>query len=102
VGRFLEHSRVYRFENGGEPECYIGSADWMKRNLDGRVESVVPLDDPAVRRQIDRLIEIYDLDNSSVWDCGPDGTYVRRRPEPGAPRAAVQELFACEAARERR
>ncbi len=49
LGRFLEHGRIYRFENDGEPEIYIGSADWMKRNLDGRVETMAPVTDPALK-----------------------------------------------------
>jgi polyphosphate kinase len=94
VGRFLEHSRLYRFANAGRPEYYIGSADWMKRNLDRRVEIVVPLRDLAVRRQVDRIIETYEADNWSVWDGRPDGNYARRRPRAGESRRAAQELFA--------
>jgi polyphosphate kinase len=93
VGRFLEHSRLYRFVNGGSPEYYLGSADWMKRNLDNRVETIVPILDPAIREQLDRIIEVYDSDNSTVWDCGPDGAYTRRTPAEGEPRRAAQEIF---------
>ena len=93
VGRFLEHSRLYRFENGGAPEYYIGSADWMKRNLDGRIETIVPILDPAIQRALDRILSIYDRDTCSVWDCGPDGTYVRRRPMPGQAEAAAQHVL---------
>jgi polyphosphate kinase len=100
VGRFLDHSRIYRFENGGEPEYFIGSADWMKRNLENRVETIVPLLDPGTRAQIDRVIAIYDLDNSTVWDCRPDGQYVRRRPQEGEPARAAQEMLSREAAGE--
>jgi polyphosphate kinase len=93
VGRFLEHSRLYRFTNGGAPEYYLGSADWMKRNLDNRVETIVPILDPEIRAQLDRLIAVYQADNSTVWDCGPDGNYVLRRPAAGEPRRAAQEIF---------
>lgn len=93
VGRFLEHSRLYRFTNGGEPEYFLGSADWMKRNLDGRVETIVPILDPSIQREIDRIIEVYERDNCSVWECAPDGTYTRRQPVAGEARAAAQELF---------
>jgi polyphosphate kinase len=93
VGRFLEHSRVYRFENGGEPEYYIGSADWMKRNLDGRVETIVPILDPAIQHEIDAILAVYERDNCSVWDCGPDGSYERRRPAPGEAPAAAQDVL---------
>ena len=93
VGRFLEHSRIYRFANGGEPEYYLGSADWMKRNLDGRVETVVPILDPSIQGEMDRIIEVYERDNGSVWDCAADGMYTLRRPAAGAGRSAAQEDF---------
>jgi len=91
VGRFLEHSRIYRFENGGAPEHFVGSADWMKRNLDGRVETVVRVKDEKVKRSLDEILEVYRRDNCSVWDCGADGTYVRRTPKKGAEALAAQE-----------
>jgi polyphosphate kinase len=91
VGRFLEHSRLFRFENGGQPEYYIGSADWMKRNLNGRVETVAPVEDPELKSQLDEILATYERDNCSVWDCGPDGVYVRRSPTGGEPRCEVQE-----------
>jgi polyphosphate kinase len=94
VGRFLEHSRIYEFANGGDPEILIGSADWMKRNLDRRVESIAPVVDPKLRRRLTAILDAYERDNASVWDCGPDGVYVRRRPAAGEPRRAVQEMFA--------
>lgn len=93
VGRFLEHARVYEFRNGGDVEYFIGSADWMKRNLDRRVESVAPVTDPALGRQLERILDVFDSDNHSRWDCRPDGTYVRRRPAPGEPRRDSQEVF---------
>lgn len=91
VGRFLEHSRLYRFENGGDPEYYIGSADWMKRNLSNRVETIVPITDPRARRQLDVILRLYDEDNASAWDGDSDGGYVRRCRSEGEPRRAVQE-----------
>jgi polyphosphate kinase len=93
VGRFLEHSRVYRFMNGGDPEYYLGSADWMKRNLSSRVETVVPVLDERLKRQLDRLVEVYEQDNCSAWDCQADGTYVRRTPAEGEGPRAAQEAF---------
>jgi polyphosphate kinase len=101
VGRFLEHSRIYRFENGGDPEVLIGSADWMKRNLENRVETIVPLTDPEVRREVEAILETYRRDNCSAWDCGADGTYVRRRPGPGERPVAVQDALARQARGER-
>ncbi|TAM46129.1 MAG: polyphosphate kinase 1 [Acidobacteria bacterium] len=94
LGRFLEHARIYRFVNGGAPEYFIGSADWMKRNLDHRVETVAPVSDPVLQRELDAILGLYDLDNASAWDLQPDGTYVLRAPAQGEPRRRVQEQFA--------
>ncbi|MEP0774802.1 MAG: polyphosphate kinase 1 [Acidobacteriota bacterium] len=93
VGRFLEHGRIYWFENGGTPEVFIGSADWMKRNLDGRVETIAPIADPALREELRQILDVYDQDNASAWDLQPDGTYRRRRPQPGEPARPAQEVF---------
>jgi polyphosphate kinase len=93
VGRFLEHSRVYRFENAGEPEHFIGSADWMKRNLNSRVESIVPILDAGLRQELDGLLQVYHDDNASAWDCGPDGTYVKRTPGEGEERRTAQKIL---------
>ena len=93
LGRFLEHSRLYRFVNGGEPEYFLGSADWMKRNLKKRVETVVPVRNPDLKQELDQILRVYERDNASAWDCQPDGTYVGRSPEPGQPSRAAQEVF---------
>ena len=93
VGRFLEHSRLYRFTNGGSAEYYLGSADWMHRNLTNRIETVVPVQDPALRRALDGVIDLYETDNCSAWDCGPDGTYAQRRPPEGELCRAAQSMF---------
>ena len=81
IGRFLEHSRLFLFANGGQREIYLGSADWMPRNLDRRVEAVVPIEDPAHGDQLDKLFDLYADDNASVWDMRPDGAFVQRQPE---------------------
>jgi polyphosphate kinase len=93
VGRFLEHSRIYRFENGGNPEYFIGSADWMHRNLSNRVETVVPVLDEDSQRELDRVLNVYLKDNCSAWDCGLNGGYARREPADGEERYAAQEVF---------
>ena len=93
VSRFLEHSRIYRFENGGHPEFYLGSADWMRRNFDGRMETVAPVTDPAIRAELERILDVYESDNTSAWDMQPDGHYVRRRPASGQPPRGAQQLF---------
>jgi polyphosphate kinase len=98
VGRFLEHARVYEFTNGGDVEYYIGSADWMKRNLDRRVESIAPVEDPKLRQELRRILDAFDADNCSRWDCQADGTSARRRPADGEPRRSSQEAFLAAAA----
>ena len=81
IGRFLEHSRIFWFANGGEPEVYIGSADWMPRNLDRRVEAVTPIDEPALREQLERLLQLYLDDNRGSFDMQEDGSFRQRHPE---------------------
>jgi polyphosphate kinase len=78
VGRFLEHSRIYYFENGGEPEVYIGSADLMERNLDRRVEVLCPIADPELRLQLhDVVLAAVRSDTARAWTLQTDGAYVR-------------------------
>jgi len=93
IGRFLEHSRIYRFENDGDPVLLLGSADWMKRNLNNRVETIIPVLDREVRAEIDDLLGVYGRDNDSAWDCDADGVYHRRRPQAGTKRIATQEVL---------
>ncbi|MBD5632872.1 MAG: polyphosphate kinase 1 [Candidatus Eremiobacteraeota bacterium] len=86
VGRFLEHSRIFCFSNGGSREVYMGSADWMGRNLDRRVETVVPVLDAALRDYIcSGILDTLDRDNLKTRFLQSDGTYVRRMREPGEP-----------------
>jgi polyphosphate kinase len=78
VGRLLEHSRTYYFENGGDPEVYIGSSDWMPRNLDRRVEVISPVRDPHFRKYLaEEYLEAYLKDNTKAWILQPDGRYTR-------------------------
>ncbi|MGE5152996.1 MAG: RNA degradosome polyphosphate kinase, partial [Bdellovibrio bacteriovorus] len=93
LGRFLEHGRIYRFENGGEPEYFIGSADWMTRNLSRRMEAITPISDPRIQAELEEILAVYESDNCSAWDMQPDGTYVRRRPAPGEPCHGAQQVF---------
>ena len=93
LGRFLEHGRIYRFENGGEPEFFIGSADWMSRNLSRRMETIAPVCDPAIRAELEEILRVYEDDNCSAWDMQPDGSYVRRRPAEGEACRAAQQVF---------
>jgi polyphosphate kinase len=95
VGRFLEHSRIFYFENGGDPEWYTGSADWMTRNLDSRVEAVTPVEDPAIREQLRFNLHLNLSDNRKRWTMHPDGSYVQQRPG-DEPEVNTQEiLMAC-------
>ncbi|MGH7514547.1 MAG: polyphosphate kinase 1 [Gemmatimonadales bacterium] len=82
VGRFLEHSRAFYFLNGGEEEVYIGSADWMPRNLDRRIEAVTPIESPAHRQALRDLLLLMWEDNRQAWELQSNGTYLQRRPSP--------------------
>jgi polyphosphate kinase len=80
VGRFLEHARVYYFRNGGAEEYYIGSADLMKRNLEARVEVVIPIENPDLQAQLREMLNAQ-LDNKrSCWEMDSDGRYTQRKP----------------------
>lgn len=83
IGRFLEHSRIFYFHNGGQPDYYIGSADWMTRNLDRRVEAITPVEDPLLREELHRILTMAMADNRQAWDMAADGTFTQRRPAPG-------------------
>jgi polyphosphate kinase len=78
LGRFLEHSRVFRFGNNGESEFWIGSADLMHRNLDARVEAMIQVIDPEACKELDRLLNDAMSDEREAFDLGADGTWVRR------------------------
>ena len=80
VGRFLEHSRIFRFDNAGDPAYFIGSADWMTRNLDRRVEAVAPVEDPSLRERLDEILSTMLDDDRRRWEMRPDGSYVQTRP----------------------
>lgn len=77
VGRFLEHSRIYYFRNGGAEEYYIGSADAMKRNLESRVEVLVPVEDAIARQRLRAILDLQLAPNRNGWIMQPDGSYVR-------------------------
>jgi polyphosphate kinase len=93
VGRFLEHSRAFYFYNDGAEEVYIGSADWMPRNLDRRIEAVVPVEDPAHRAAIRDLLELLWRDNRQAWDLRPDGSYAQRQPQGDEPEMGTHRLL---------
>ncbi len=93
IGRFLEHSRIFYFHNGGEERVFIGSADWMRRNLDRRVEVVTPIEDPQSAKELQELLGIMLADNRQAWDLQPDGTYLQRRPAPGHKERGTQQIL---------
>ena len=77
IGEFLEHSRIWGFANGGDGEWYIGSADLMDRNLDRRVEAVVPVEDREAKARIAEIIELMLADDRRSWQLQPDASWVR-------------------------
>src|SRR5262249_46176368 len=103
VGRFLEHSRMYYFENGGEPEVYLGSADWMPRNLHERVEVLFPLKNPLLRDRVTHeILAALMADNVKSRFLQSDGRYLRpwqppkgrsKRPPHGDAAFSAQDFF---------
>jgi polyphosphate kinase len=89
IGRFLEHSRIFYFHNDdagdGAAEYYIGSADWMYRNLDNRVECVTPITDPVLQTRLKHILDVLLADRRQAWDMQSDGIYVQRQPDPADP-----------------
>jgi polyphosphate kinase len=90
LGRFLEHSRIFWFGNGARAEVLIGSADMMHRNLDRRVETLVRVESPAARRQLDGLLRLALSDNVGSWELLPSGAWERVRPAQGEPQVDLQ------------
>jgi polyphosphate kinase len=94
VGRFLEHSRIFYFRNGGEEEILLGSADLMPRNLSGRVETLFPVEDERLKSALrDEILELHLRDNVQSHRLMSDGSYVRLEPEPGDPVVDSQSLL---------
>lgn len=98
IGRFLEHSRIFFFQNGQESpldgEFYIGSADWMYRNLLTRVETVVPIEEPALRERLWEIFEVMLSDKRQAWEMRPDGSYVQLKPKnPGEETGTHKKLM---------
>ncbi|MGK7937768.1 MAG: polyphosphate kinase 1 [Xenococcaceae cyanobacterium] len=81
IGRFLEHSRIFYFHNNGEEEIYIGSADWMKRNLSRRVEAVAPIRDSELAKDLQEILGVMLSDNRQAWELQSDGSYIQRQPQ---------------------
>ncbi len=93
VGQFLEHSRIFYFQNGGEEEVYIGSADWMPRNLNRRVEAVTPVEDPEIAKDLQEILGVMLADNRHAWELQADGNYIQRRPPDNGPEQSSQHIL---------
>jgi polyphosphate kinase len=93
VGRFLEHARLYYFKNGGDEEFYIGSADLMMRNLEGRAEVIVAVEDQQLREELRRCLDMQLDDHRNIWDMLPNGSYVQRRPEQDSNETGCQQAM---------
>ena len=96
VGRFMEHSRIYYFRNNGRDDYFIGSADLMKRNLEARVEVLVPVEAPELKRVLRDILDVHQNDQISVSDMQPDGSYLKRAPSGDSSKpGSHQALIAC-------
>ncbi len=93
IGRFLEHDRIFYFQNNGRPKVFIGSADWRPRNLERRVEAVVPIEDPDLAGQLRELLELMFADNRLAWELQADGQYIQRRPSETDPERSSHRLL---------
>ena len=93
VDRFLEHSRIFHFHHGGDERVFISSADWMPRNLDRRIELLVPVEDPPCRDRLIRLLEICFRDNTNSHRLRADGSYERLQPADGQPECRSQQVL---------
>jgi len=102
VGRFLEHSRIYRFENRGDVRIYLGSSDWMPRNLFRRVETVFPITAPGMIQHVDEILSWFWKDNVKSQVMQPDGVYRFRDLAPGEERFDAQMEFLADALRRRK
>jgi polyphosphate kinase len=93
IGRLLEHSRIFYFHNNGDDEIFIGSADWMTRNLDRRVEAVTPIRDPELLHDLQETLGIMLADNRQAWDLHLDGHYSQRKPSNTETEQSSQVIF---------
>ncbi|MDR0867371.1 MAG: polyphosphate kinase 1 [Planctomycetota bacterium] len=94
IDRFLEHSRIFHFHNGGEEEVYVASADWMERNFDDRLELLFPILDADCRKKVLRVLNAGLTDNVKAWEMRPDGGYARVKPDREKPMRSQAELYA--------
>jgi polyphosphate kinase len=93
LGKFLEHSRIFYFHNGGNDEYLIGSADWMYRNLDHRVEAITPIEDPTLRERLREILDTMLADRGHAWELEPDGRWIRRSTPDNRPASDTHDLL---------
>ncbi len=93
IGRFLEHSRVFYFHNDGAEELFIGSADWMTRNLSRRVEAVTPIESPDIFSDLQEILGVMLADNRKAWELQADGTFIQRKPQKGEEAQSTHDIF---------
>ena len=93
IGRFLEHSRIFYFNNDGNEEIYIGSADWMTRNLSRRVEAVTPIESPDIFKDVQEILGVMLADNRHAWELKSDGRFIQRQPKKGSSVQSTHDIF---------
>ena len=93
IGRFLEHSRIFYFHNNGQEEIYIGSADWMTRNLSRRVEAVTPIESPEIFSDLQEILGVMLADNRKAWELKSDGVYAQRKPKKDEEERSTHDTF---------
>jgi polyphosphate kinase len=93
VDRYLEHARVFRFHDGGDPKLFISSADWMPRNLDRRIELMIPVEDQASAEKLSQILTTCLADTTQAWRLASNGSYERRQPDARHPALRCQEKF---------
>jgi len=93
LGRFLEHSRLFIFDAGGQSTYFLGSADLMPRNLDHRIELVAPVEDARAQQDMVRAFDVLLADNATAWELGPEGNWMKLRPRKGDRGRAAQQVF---------
>ncbi|GAB4528994.1 MAG: polyphosphate kinase 1 [Pleurocapsa sp.] len=93
IGRFLEHSRIFYFNNDAQEEIYIGSADWMTRNLSRRVEAVTPIESPEIFKDLQEILGVMLSDNRKAWELQSNGSFVQRQPQKDEAVRSSHDIF---------
>jgi polyphosphate kinase len=99
VGTYLEHARIFYFYNSGAEDIYMGSADWMPRNLDRRVEIIFPVEDEILKSKVKHILDVQLADNLKAYEMTVEGKYVKVKPQRGKKPIGAQDTFCKEAKR---